>query len=255
MLVFDIETGPLDETALKAVYTPLDESEIEGLVTGDFDPKSVKTGNLKDAGKIQEKIDQARAAHETAKTNSASIIAQAKADHWAEFVDRAPLSPLTGQVLVIGYHATDKGITLVDDGKGTETQLIVNFWAQYQKCRDAGRKLVGHNIAGFDIPFLVRRSWFLDISVPTTVFDKGKWLDDQTFVDTMSRWGCGNRGDSIKLDILARAFGVGAKTEGINGGDFWKLYRGNEVERAKALGYAANDVEITARVAQRMGLV
>lgn len=255
MLAFDIETGPLGDEALKAIYTPLEDSDIEGLVTGDFDPNSVKLGNLKDATKIAEKIEQARAAHESAKANSAAIIAQAKADHWSAFVARAPLSPITGQILVIGYHASDKGVTLVDEGNGSETTLIVNFWGQYQKCRDSGRKMVGHNIVGFDIPFIVRRSWFLDIPVPATVFDKGKWLDDRTFADTMSLWGCGNRGDSVKLDVLARAFGVGAKTEGVTGGQFWQLYRGNEVERAKAIEYAANDVEITARVAKRMGIV
>ena len=259
MLIFDAETGPLEESVLLEMYTPLDESEIKDLVTGDFDPSTVKVGNLKDPTKIEAKITEARNAHETALANSGEIIAKAKAEHWSNYVENAALSPITGKVLVIGYHSTEKGITIVDDGQNDhggnpEANILVAFWKKYERCRVDGRKMVGHNINGFDIPFLVRRSWMLDIPVPATVFDKGKWIDNTTLVDTMALWGCGNR-ENIKLDLLARAFGVGAKTEGINGGDFWKLFQGGEVERAKAIEYAANDVVITAKVAQRMGLV
>lgn len=252
MLVFDLETGPLPEEQLLAVYTPLDESKIEGLVTGDFDPASVKCGNLKDKDKIAAKIDEARAAHESAKANAANVIASAKKKHWEEFVANAALSPITGRVLVIGYHGTEKGITLVDQGE--EPQLLSRFWKKYEECRANGRKLVGHCIASFDIPFLVRRSWLLDIQVPSTVFDKGKWLDSTTLADTNALWKCGTA-DGAKLDLLGRAFGIGGKTEGVNGADFSRMYFGTAEEKAKAIEYAARDVVVTAGVAVRMGLV
>lgn len=66
MLIFDAETGPLEESVLLEMYTPLDESEIKDLVTGDFDPSTVKVGNLKDPTKIEAKITEVRNAHETA---------------------------------------------------------------------------------------------------------------------------------------------------------------------------------------------
>lgn len=253
MLVFDIETGPLPDEQLRELYQPLDESEIEGLVTGEFDPLSVKTGNLKDPGKIQEKIDAARQAHDAAKTNSAAIIAAAKQQHFTEFVERAALSAITGRVLAIGYFASESGNLLIDHGDGDESKLLAAFWAKYAKCRSAGRKLVGHNCHGFDIPFMVRRSWLLEIDVPSTLFDRGKWLDP-IFVDTMSLWGCGGR-EPVKLDMLGQAFRVGRKTEGVNGGDFHKLWFGSEEERAQAIEYLSQDLRLTAAVAGRMCVI
>lgn len=252
MLVFDLETGALPEEQLREVYTPLDESQIEGVVTGDFDPKSVRVGNLKDQGKIDTKIAEAKQAHDSAKSNSASIIASAKEKHWKEFVSKAALSPLTGQILVIALHGTEKGQTVV--AEKPESELLKFFWTKYEECRGNGRKMVGHNIAGFDVPFLVRRSWMLDIPVPSTVFDKGKWLDSSTLVDTLSLWKCGTT-EGAKLDVLCRAFGIGGKTEGCSGAEFAKLYRGTAEEKAKALEYAANDAVITAKLATRMGVV
>jgi hypothetical protein len=253
MLVFDIETGPLPEEELKAIYQPLDESTIEGVVTGDFDPNSVKVGNLKDPWKIQKKIDQARANHESAKANSANVIAAAKRQHWQEFVERAALSAITGRVLAVGYLATESGKHAIDDGNGNECEMLANFWGKYSKCRSAGRKMVGHNCLSFDIPFLVRRSWLLDVEVPSTLLDKLKWLDP-IFVDTMALWGCGGR-DPVKLDLLGQAFRVGQKTEGVSGADFHKLWFGTPEDRELALEYLTQDLRLTAAVAQKMCLI
>lgn len=253
MLVFDIETGPLPQEELKAIYQPLDESTIEGVVTGDFDPNSVKVGNLKDPGKIQEKIDQAKANHESARANAANVIAAAKRQHWQEFVDRAALSAITGRVLAIGYLATESGATLIDDGNGDESTLLANFWSKYSKCRSAGRKMVGHNCLTFDVPFLARRAWLLGVDVPETLLDRLKWLDP-IFVDTMSLWGCGGR-EPVKLDLLGRAFGVGTKTEGVSGGDFHRLWFGTPEERELALEYLTQDLRLTAAVAAKMCLI
>lgn len=252
MLVFDLETGPLPEEQLRELYEPLDESQVEGLVTGDFDPSVVKVGNLKDQAKIAEKIEAARQAHETAKANASKIIAEAREQHWNQFVGRAALSPITGRILVIGYYATEKNVTLVS--QKPEPDLLTEFWQKYEECRTAGRKMVGHNIGGFDIPFLVRRSWLLDIPVPATVFDRGKWLDSDTLVDTLRLWKCGTN-DGEPLDSLGRAFGLGGKTEGVNGGDFHRLWFGSEQDRAKAIEYATRDVVLTGQIAIRMGVV
>lgn len=251
MLVFDLETEPVPEERLRELLPTFDESSVE-VVKGEFDPSTVKVGNLKDPAKIAEKVESAKQIHETMRDAGDSIITEARQKHWDDFVSRAALSPITGQILVIGYYATESGKGGIHEGP--ESELIVGFWKKYEECRASHRRLVGHNIAGFDIPFLVRRSWMLDIPVPSTVFDKGKWLDSTTLADTMSLWGCGNR-DAIKLGEIAQAFGVGAKTEGVTGADFARLYRGSEEDRAVALKYAANDVEITAKVAVRMGLV
>ena len=253
MLIFDLETGPLPDDELLEVYTPLDESEIEGLVTGEFDPATVRTGNLKDPAKIQAKIDESRAYHEAAKANSERIIAEARHKHWQEFLERAPLSAITGRVLAIGYLASESEKFAIDDGGGDEAKLLASFWLKYTKCRADSRRMVGHNILSFDVPFLVRRSWTLDVDVPETLLDRMRYLDP-IFVDTMTLWGCGNR-ESVKLNLLGQAFRVGRKLEGMNGAGFHKLWLGTEEEKAKAVEYLVQDLRLTAGVARKMCLI
>ena len=231
MIVFDIETGPLPLEHLQQSMPPFDESE-------------VKVGNLKDPEKISTKIAEARASHER------------------DYIERAALSPLTGAILVIGYHSTDTGKTVLDAGEhggGGEAELLSNFWRRYDLCRREKRPLVGHNIAGFDVPFIVRRSWMLDVPVPATVFDRGRYLDGLVFVDTMALWQCGTRDQWVKLDVLSKAFGGGEKPVGddgeqITGGQFAELWKNPET-RAKAEAYLVNDLQMTATVAGRMGLL
>jgi len=219
MIIFDIETGGLPDDQLKALIPPFDEAE-------------VKCGNLKDPDKIAAKIAEARAEHER------------------QFIERAALSAITGRVLAVGYHSIENGKTLIDVGE--EPGLLRNFWARYQKCKSERRRMVGHNCFLFDVPFLMRRSWMHDVAVPHSVLDNGKWIDSTTFGDTMSLWAAGGR-DFISLDLLARSFGVGCKPDGVNGADFSPLFHGTPQEREQAIEYLKNDLAITAKVAVKMG--
>jgi 3'-5' exonuclease len=229
VIIFDLESAPLPEDELRKQIPPFDESE-------------VKVGNLKDPEKIAAKI------------------ADARESYVADFISRAALSPLTGRVVVIGYHSTDTGKTYLDSGEkngGGEAELLSNFWLRYQKCRQEKRQLVGHNITGFDVPFIVRRSWMLDIPVPATVFDRGKWLDGSVFVDTMQLWQCGTRDQWVKLDVLSKAFGGGGKPvdedgQVVTGAQFAELWK---TDRKRAEEYLVNDLRMTAEVASRMGLL
>lgn len=249
MIVFDIETGPLPDDILRDRADPF----VPPPHPGEFLESSVKVGNLKDALKIQAKIDEARERHSLAVSKYEADVESAKAAWWSDVVSRAALSPLTGQVLAVGYLSTDTGrviLDVVDAAGNDEFSILGRFWGQYTKSRASNRRMVGHNIAGFDIPFLMRRTWMLSGDVPPAVLDKGKWLDS-TFVDTMSLWGCGNR-DAVKLDTLARSFGVGGKPEGVTGAMFAELL---ESDRRKAEEYLENDLRMTAAVAERMGVM
>ena len=54
------------------------------------------------------------------------------------------------------------------------------------------------------------------------------------------------------LNKLAEFFGVGAKTEGVSGKDFAKLWA---EDHAKAVEYLSNDINLTVAVAKAMGLI
>lgn len=106
--------------------------------------------------------------------------------------------------------------------------------------------LVGHNLLGFDVPVLCRRMWRHGINPPVQWLDCTPWRAKWAF-DTMLAWTCGNRDQRIGLDLLAWHFGIGRKQG--SGGDFSKLY---ETDKAKAIAYLRNDLELTEGVYLKM---
>lgn len=228
ILIFDIETGPLPESELVALLPP-------------FDPAEVKTGNIKDPDKIAAKI------------------AVAEANHRRDFFDKAALDPLTGRVVAVGLLANaERGTRNAEFrviGHEDEAELLRAFW---DTCRgEMGRvnQLVGFNIALFDLPFLIRRSWKHRIAVPFG-YRRGRYWSDQV-VDLRDLWQLGDRQARGSLDAIAKHLGVGAKTGcephgPPSGKEFARLW---QTDRAAAVAYLRNDVELTTKVAEVMGVV
>lgn len=252
MLIFDIETGPLPDTVLAALcpeFTPPPHP-------GEFDKSAVRVGNL-GPDKAAEKIAAARMAHEVAVANYDRDRQLAAEQHFADFKSKAALDPTTGRVLAIGFQAADDaGKVAIEDGGGDEAKLIDAYWRKYAKCRATPgrpRRMVGCNITGFDLPFLVRRSWILGVDVPATVRPDRYW--DSLFVDIRDRWLLGQRwGDcQSSLDTMATALGCGAKNG--DGAEFARLWLGTAEERQQAVAYLRNDLAITVAVAKRLGVV
>lgn len=204
---FDIETGPLPDDQLP-----------------EFDRDSVKLGNLKDPGKIAEKLDQAE-------------------DAWR---GKLALSPLTGRVLAIGWSQSDEGFSFVGDDD--EKEILQTFWLRWAELEHD--RVFGFNLFGFDLPFIARRSMLLGVAVPSAAIDRrGYW--HHSFVDLARVWQFGDRQSYVKLDVLAKAFGIQGKTEGVTGADFARLW---EKDRQKAIEYLHDDVRIVWDLAEAMGL-
>jgi DNA polymerase elongation subunit (family B) len=221
VIVFDIETGPLSEAELKALFKEKTFEEFSASCDGRW------------------KEDTKRQKYEEYKVSA-----------WQEFVEKAALSATTGKVLAIGWK-TAAGDEFIADP--SETVMLTEFWDRYRYCCQRQDRLVGHNIHGFDLPFLVRRSWILGIDVPADVIRDGRYWS-KVFIDTMAVWAFGQKGVYIGLDALARLFGVGQKPEGVSGGDFAKLWFGSAEDRARALEYLRNDLALTAAVARKLGI-
>lgn len=271
MLVFDCETKPLDDTDyILSLADPFEPKPHPG----EFDESKVAYGNTKDAAKRAAKLEDSRAKHTTLVENYEAEVEQARAEWRANILDRAALSAATAQILVIGvgdaiagkFGSTEQ---IIDQG-GSEADQLAWFWQKYEKCRDVKanggkpRKMIGHNILGFDLPFLIRRSLILQVDVPRTVYEwRGKWLNfDELFVDTCERWRLGQNGSQCeaKLHQVGMAFGLGGKLADprdgqdgklLNGGDFWKLWRD---DRELARKYLHRDLELTAKIAVRLGV-
>lgn len=243
-LLFDIETGPQPLDVLLA-NSPF----VAPPPPGEFDEKAVKLGNLKDAAKIAEKIAAAKAEHEYKVGMYDADCALKLACYKDDLLEKAALDPTTGVVLAIGYSDGTKHVADIND----EVTLLHRFWRKWVECKSTGRTMAGWNIEGFDLPFLVRRSWIHSIDIPAGVRDGRYW--HKSFRDFRNDWLLGQRwGDcESKLDHVSRVLGVGSKPEGVNGGDFARLFGGNDAERAQAIAYLLNDLALTAKVAMRLG--
>lgn len=216
MICFDIETGPLPEDQISDL----------------FDADAVKVGNLKDPEKIAAKKNEAK----------------------AKFLADAALSPLTGQVLAIGYLADgENNVDIVaqqelHEPTVNEADVLADFWKRHREVRHS--MMVGFNIAPFDIPFMVRRSFILGVDVPSGVH--GMRYLPASMVDLREIWQCGDRQAKGSLDAIDRALGNDGKPDGMDGGDFARLFWGMPGEREQALDYLVNDLHMTRRVAEAL---
>jgi hypothetical protein len=266
ILVFDIETGPETEERLRQLYAPLDPSEVKGVDAADllpFDPEAVKYGHTTDPTKRAAKLVECRAKHQADQAAAKAKIAKALEEDWAKFVEKAPLDAIFGRIAAIGYklpngqyrvdgNADMSGVAIT--GYKPEDDLLRSFWDCYTNCLAKKVRMVGHNIFGFDLPFIIRRSRIHGVPVPKSVLEKGRYWNP-IFADTMQEWGYGEYKCYVKLGLLAKGMQVGGKPEGedeCDGARFYKFFREKDERHAKAIAYLKNDLEMPWAIAPRL---
>lgn len=222
MLVVDIETKPQPIEVLRAMFRPKTKDEFVGAQR--WKPETIEA-------KYAEYLETA----------------------FTDFVEGAALDATTGEVVAIGYLESPNVEIELAESDVTEEELIARFWQQVKDCFWTGKNVVGHNLFGFDLPFLIRRSWILGVQIPSEALSNfGRRFCD-SFICTQRVW-CFDNHSYVSLDRLARALEVGHKLDGISGADFARLIAGDEMERAKAIDYLINDLWLTCSIAKRMGI-
>ncbi len=162
--------------------------------------------------------------------------------------DGSLLDPQTARVMTIGYcqPAKDRYIVVYDKD---EAAVLAQFWDIFLQMNGAGLRMVGFNIHGFDLPFILKRSWYHGIPVPSNIWSYGSKFCS-TFVDLMVAWKCGGFKDFISLHALSQFLQVGEKVG--SGEKFWRLW---QTDQGAALEYLLNDVAITQKCAAKMGMM
>lgn len=252
-IIYDIETGPLSEKEVLARVDPFVVPE----APGEFDRSAVKLGNTKAPDKVQAVYDKAEAEHKFL-VKTYPLVVDAAWDKWAlNAIDKAALSPVTGRVVAIGYRDKDSDDTLHVgqegslDARADEVWLLEQFWDQVDNALVAGDvPMIGFSTDGFDLPFLIKRSWFNDVVIPVGVRN-GRYFA-KMFVDLQQLWLMGAPPKGWSLDRIARLLGVGKKPDDMDGSMFAAVL---ESDRQKALDYLRNDLDMTFKVAERMGVV
>jgi len=253
MITFDIETQPLPDARLKEVCPPFDAAKFQ---LGEFDPKSVKIGNMRDPEKIKEKIDKMEEEHQAKLASLSEDLDKAQQDHFAAFKEKATLSAAYSSVLAIGIFEPPKDeFTCLSRSDQVEASLLLEFWSTAAECIRNSQWIIGVNIYDFDLPYLIRRSWINKVEIPVVIVSGlhtkwPKWHD--RFVD-LRRWWLAGSGQNTKSSfaVMANAFGTAGKPEGCEGKTFWQTWAS---DRQAALEYLEQDVRQPAIWADAMGV-
>ena len=109
-------------------------------------------------------------------------------------------------------------------------------------------EIVGHNILGFDLPFIFQRCLINNIRVRPFV-DLSEFHVRGVF-DTMHHWWLGSK-RFISLDDIAWALGIeSSKTKEAEGSKVFEMYQADKL--AEIREYNLNDVRVTRKVYERM---
>lgn len=158
-----------------------------------------------------------------------------------------------GQVVCISW-ATDYGDTRclqVMDLSAESEAATLSVWAEdIDKLRKTdgykAPRFIGHNVAGFDLPFLWKRFVVLGLRPPMWLPHHPKPWGEQVY-DTMTEWA--GLKDKISLDRLCKVLGLPGK-DGMTGADVWPAVQAGRLDEVAE--YCRDDVRRVRDIYQRM---
>ena len=153
-----------------------------------------------------------------------------------------------GKIVCIGFAIDDKPAVAIS---GDDEKHIINRF--YQSVQDAMMEpycgplcMIGHNLIGFDLKFLWKRSVILGIKPPKSIPFKAKPWDAVVF-DSMQEWDKDSR---VSLDNLCAALKIPTPKGEMDGSKVWDAYKAGKFEEIG--NYCMGDVNATREVYRRM---
>ncbi len=215
----DLETAPADLATIKRVYP--------------YDPDKVAYGNTKDPAK-RKGIDEI---HEK--------------EWFPKLLEKAALDPCIGTVCAVGIISEGDKIDISTAQDTSETEMIQDAWKVYHGIKQGATVshiIAGHFLHTFDLPFLIRRSQILGITVPTDIMI-GRYFN-KTFVDTAKMWSFYEPHQYPSLEFVARVLNVSRpRLHNVEGKNFRKVLKSDP---EKAINYLEDDLYETYAIAQRL---
>ena len=137
-----------------------------------------------------------------------------------------------------------------DDGnEQEEKQSLIGFLKFMGSFDPEVDELIGHNIIGFDLPFIFQRCLVHCIS--TQPFVNLAEYNVRGVFDTMHHWWLGDRRRRVSLDDLAWTLGIeSSKTADAEGSKVFDLYQAGKLLQIRE--YNLNDVRVTRKIYERM---
>lgn len=174
------------------------------------------------------------------------------------------LSATSGRVLSIAVHVgpvpglefpglelevTEHAFGIDSDGfEQPEKRALLDFLALMKDFDCDCDELVGHNIIGFDLPFIFQRC--LVHGLEARPFVNLAEYNVRGVFDTMHRWWLGAK-RFVSLDDVAWALGIeSSKTADVEGSKVFDLYQAGKLDQIRE--YNLNDVRVTRKIYERM---
>ena len=130
-----------------------------------------------------------------------------------------------------------------------EAQALRDFLALMLDFDSECDEIVGHNLVGFDLPFIFQRC--LINGIAARPFVNLSEYNVRGVYDTMRAWWLGDRRSRVSLDDIAWALGIeSSKTGEVEGSKVFDLYQAGKL--AEIREYNLNDVRVTRKVYERL---
>jgi DNA polymerase elongation subunit (family B) len=168
----------------------------------------------------------------------------------AERQDKLALDCNVGRIAAIGWWTEESGINAdVCKCEGDEATMLAAFWLQSKR-----RDIIGFNIKGFDLRYLIQRSRYLGVKHPA--IDMGKYSKrgvtdlflELTFYDGHYDQGAMRR----TLKAFCKRFGIPVDDD-ISGKEIPALAAAGKWDEIEA--HVRSDVALTVELARKLGLV
>lgn len=149
------------------------------------------------------------------------------------------------------------GVIVYDNGKRSfrvksfyghdEKELLVAFCDMLQKWYKPERRICGHNIKEFDVPYLCRRLIINGLKLPEVLDIAGKKPWEVQFIDTLELWKFGDFKHYTSLNLLTTILNIPSPKDDIDGSMVGQVYyKENNLKRIAT--YCEKDVFATAQV-------
>lgn len=242
-LTIDIETVPAQRPDVLQEIREACKAELDSALESIAPP-----ANYKDPAKISEW-------NSTVRLEKVEALKQEHEGNIERAYRKTGLDGAFGQICVIGYAINDgePESMYLEDWKN-EGGLLSGFKHRLRqdipKSSEYTTLVIGHNVAAFDLRFLVQRSIVNKVhphGVIARAAQAKPWESDKVF-DTCTQWaGVGHR---IKLDKLCKALSIPSPKQGIDGSMVWDYVRNGRI--AEVADYCKGDVIATRAAYKRM---
>lgn len=189
-----------------------------------------------------------------------NIKVKATVDAWIEndqlnygkdVLEKAALSPETGDLAVVGIWGDGHVVQHYVGSKDVNSEKDLVAFAIGALGQGYASFVLGWNLLGFDVPFVVKKAWMLGVPVPRSTFNPmSRYPVPDRIVDAMKSWQCGNfKAPFTSLNNAMKSVGLPGKPDGKEFGKLWSE------DRVKALEYQRDELTGMAELSRRIGLL